>query len=434
MFKLTRTLTPEAGRVFFAMPYGSKRLTEDGEPFDFDNLYQKVFVRAVQQCGMTEERADHIFGTTIGALDAVWEGIQRAEVVVVDFTTRSADVALEFGWAMALGKRMVVLTQNREDIPTDIKGRIRPLVYSMDGAGGVDLMEDLKQLLQTTREQVVTENRLVPILSDPITEVRQATVITVSTDHAVVDTEERGPRRFCVLSDRDVTYTKRVRDLTKVVKAGQRLSGAIVTDINGESRYSLLIDKSNPWPGIAADFPEGKTFHSHVVNFHTGVGAFIQVAGGINGLIRGVKDRSAELPAGAEVEVEVLKVDTENRQVDLRLCRVPPTTVPLPSVKPIPGGDYPAVGHRVNGQVVTVKPEGQGGYLLLRLEGKADWPLAMLHCTRMSEDLRHDLSNGHVERGEVISVEILEADPLHHRIKVEDIPEQDAPATAQLAA
>ena len=46
MFKLTRTLTPEAGRVFFAMPYGSKRLTEDGEPFDFDNLYQKVFVRA----------------------------------------------------------------------------------------------------------------------------------------------------------------------------------------------------------------------------------------------------------------------------------------------------------------------------------------------------------------------------------------------------
>jgi small subunit ribosomal protein S1 len=430
MFKLTRT--PEAGRVFFAMPYRSKRLTEDGEPFDFDNLYQKVFVRAVQQCGMTEERADHIFGTTIGTLDAVWEGIQRAEVVVVDFTTRSADVALEFGWAMALGKRMVVLTQNREDIPADIKGRIRPLVYSMDGAGGVDLMEDLKQLLQTTREQVVTENGLVPILIDPITEVRPATVIKVTADHAVVDTEEHG-QRFYMLGDRDVTYTRQVHDMTKVVKFGQRLNGAIVTDINGESRYSLLIDKPNPWPGIAADFPEGKTFHSHVVNFHGGVGAFVQVAGGVNGLIRGTKARSAELAAGAEVEAEVLKVDTENRQVALRLCRVLPTAVPPPSPRPNPTGDYPAAGHRVDGEVVTVKPEGQGGYLLLRLaEGKAHWPLAMLHCTRMSEDLRHDLNNGHVERGDLILVEILEADPLHHRIKVEDIPEQDdAP---QLAA
>jgi hypothetical protein len=50
----------------------------------------------------------------------------------------------------------------------------------------------------------------------------------------------------------------------------------------------------------------------------------------------------------------------------------------------------------------------------------------------MSEDLRHDLNNGHVERDETIEVEILEADPLHHRIKVQDIPEQDD--IAQLAA
>jgi len=432
MFRLTRTLMAEAGRVFFAMPYGTKRVTEDGEPFDFDSLYQKVFVRAAQECGMTPDRADHIFGTTIGTLDAVWDGIQRAEIVVVDFTIRSADVALEFGWAMALGKRMVVLTQNRDDIPTDIKGRIRPLVYSLDGAGGVDLMVGLEQLLQTTSEQVVTENRLDPILSDPITEVRPATVITVAADHAVVDTEERGPRRFCVLGDRDVTYTKRVRDLSKVVRAGQRLNGAIVTDINGESRYSLLIDRPNPWPAIAADFPEGKTFHSHVANFASGVGAFVQVAGGVNGLIRGVRDSSAALPAGAEVEVEVLKVDTDNRRVDLRLCRVLTAPVPLSSAEPIPAGDYPAVGHRVNAQVMTVRPEGRGGYLLLRLEGEARWPLAMLHCTRMGESMRHDLNNGHIERGQVIPVEIVEADPLHHRIKVEDITEQDD--AAQLAA
>lgn len=430
--KLERTLAPEPGRVFFAMPYGTKP-TRDGEMFDFDNLYEKVFVRAVHQRNMVEDRADHIFGTTVGVLDAVWTGIQRAEVVVVDFTSRSADVALEFAWAAVLGKRMVVLTQHREDLPVDIRGDIRPLIYSMDGVGGVELMEELKQQLQEARDQVKgAEKTLVTIDNDPSTALRPATVLTIDGDHAVVETEERGSRRFCVLSGDDVTYNRIYRDMSKFCRVGQRLNGAIVTDFNGGVRYSLLVNEDNPWPGILANYPEGTLFRTRVDNFRDGIGAFAEVAGKVNGLVLGSRDRGTDLGVGTEIEAEVFKVEPEIRQITLRLHTIyqagSPLPVPLRNVQPAthaaPGG-YPAVGTRLDGRVVKIVPEGerQGGYVLVKLDGPQHWPTAMLHCSKMTSDLRHDLNNGHVDLDEEISVEVVQVDPFRRRVSVKDLPD-----------
>jgi hypothetical protein len=413
------------------MPYGTKP-TRDGEMFDFDDLYEKVFVRAVHQSNMVEDRADHIFGTTVGVLDAVWTGIQRAEVVVVDFTTRSADVALEFAWAAVLGKRMVVLTQHREDLPVDIRGDIRPLIYSMHGVGGVELMEELKQQLQEARDQVKAEKTLVTIDNDPSTALRPATVITIDGDHAVVETEERGPRRFCVLSGDDVTYNRIYRDMSKFCRVGQRLNGAIVTDFNGGVRYSLLVNEDNPWPGILANYPEGTSFRTRVDNFRDGIGAFAEVAGKVNGLVLGSRDRGRDLGMGTVIDAEVFKVEPEIRQITLRLHTIcsasSPQPVPPRNGQPVPhavSGGYPAVGTRLDGRVVKIVPEAerQGGYLLVKLDGPQHWPTAMLHCTKMTSDLRHDLNHGYVELDEEISVEVVQVDPFRRRVSVQDLPD-----------
>jgi small subunit ribosomal protein S1 len=418
--KLERTLAPVPGRIFFAMPYGTKP-TRDGGMFDFDDLYEKVFVRAVRQNGMVEDRADYLFGPTLGVLEAVWTGIQQAEIVVVDFTTRSADVALEFAWAAVLGKRMVVLTQDREDLPADIRGIVRPLIYSMDGVGGVELMEELKQQLLEARDQVQTENTLVPIDNDPSTALRPATVIKVVGDHAVVQTEEHSPR-FCVLSGHDVTYTRIYRDMSKYCREGQRLNGAVVTDLTGSIRYSLLVNEVNPWPGILNDFPAGMSFRTRVGNFGEGVGAFADVTGKVNGLILGTRNRRGDLGTGTEVEVEVFKVEPENRQITLRL-RPPDEDRKKPTVRT--SGGLPAVGAQLDGRVVKIVPEGQGqgGYLLVKLDGPQQWPTAMLHCTKMTSDLRHDLNHGYVDRDEEISVEVIEVDPIRRRVHVRDLPD-----------
>src|SRR4051812_43061831 len=103
MFKPLRTISPEPGRVFFAMPFGLKTATPGAEPFDFDAFYHDVCVPTVAgDCGMVPLRVDSIYGPQ-GVLDAVWRTMQQAEFVVVDFSAKSVNVAFEFGWALLLG-------------------------------------------------------------------------------------------------------------------------------------------------------------------------------------------------------------------------------------------------------------------------------------------------------------------------------------------
>src|ERR1022692_1568721 len=61
------------------------------------------------------------------------------------------------------GKRLVVLAQCLGDIPTDLRGLVRPILYPAEGLGVATLMEQLKDQLQIVRAETVTENMLVPL-------------------------------------------------------------------------------------------------------------------------------------------------------------------------------------------------------------------------------------------------------------------------------
>lgn len=53
-------------------------------------------------------------------MDQVWQGIRGADVVVADVTGHNPNVMIEVGMAAALGKEVVVISQN-ETMPFDIR-------------------------------------------------------------------------------------------------------------------------------------------------------------------------------------------------------------------------------------------------------------------------------------------------------------------------
>src|SRR5262249_47195027 len=102
---LTRTHPPEPNVVFFALPFGTKPLNgHDGETCDFDKVYP-ILEKTLQDHGYKPERPDGIYGPT-AMIELIWRNIQRAEYVVVDFTTRNHNVTFEFGLALVLGKKI----------------------------------------------------------------------------------------------------------------------------------------------------------------------------------------------------------------------------------------------------------------------------------------------------------------------------------------
>ena len=86
----------------------------------FNDIYEFGIKGACVDSNAYCERVDEqIFEGSV--LDRIYNQISRADIVIADMTGRSANVFYEVGYAHAIGKPTILLTQNGEDIPFDLK-------------------------------------------------------------------------------------------------------------------------------------------------------------------------------------------------------------------------------------------------------------------------------------------------------------------------
>src|SRR5713226_8163006 len=86
----------------------------------FNDIYKFGIRGAADDVGAYAERVDEqIFMG--GILDRIFNQISKADVIVADMTGRNPNVFYEVGYAHALGKVVLLLTQNTEDIPFDLQ-------------------------------------------------------------------------------------------------------------------------------------------------------------------------------------------------------------------------------------------------------------------------------------------------------------------------
>ena len=114
--------------IFILMPF---------EPA-FNDVYKFGIKGAAEAAGAYAERVDEqIF--VEGMLDRIFNQINKADVIVADMTGKNPNVFYEVGYAHALDKIVLLITQNAEDIPFDLKHR-QHIVY---GGSIEKLKEDL---------------------------------------------------------------------------------------------------------------------------------------------------------------------------------------------------------------------------------------------------------------------------------------------------
>ena len=90
-------------------------------PFDetFNDIYKFGIKGAAEEVGAYAERVDEqIYDGVI--LERIFNQISKADVIVADMTGRNPNVFYEVGYAHALGKIVLLLTQKAEDIPFDL--------------------------------------------------------------------------------------------------------------------------------------------------------------------------------------------------------------------------------------------------------------------------------------------------------------------------
>jgi len=398
--KYSREHRPKAGNCFVLMPFGIKKL-KDGNEFDWDDHYKEVVVPAIQELEMVPIRADDIFGTQ-PLMDRVWRGIQEAEIVLADLTGRSPNVLYELGLAHVIGKRVILLTMDPNDVPTDLAQYVQ-VRYSNEGRDLIKFMRDLKENVRAARREPQSESGLYPLPGGGIEPV-PANVVAVNERFVIVESADG---RKGILNSEDVSWIRVYRDLTQVFSIGQHVDGAFVVGIKGDIRYSLIATEEDPWPKLHAKFAIGQAFRGEVANRVPGVGAFVAMDFGINGLIpEGTIPSTESLERGSEVEAITIRIDSARRMVELRFARTLRDSAPPQAPQQL--------GKQYVGRIVKLSPKSD--YVLIADSANTT---AILHISRMSEEFQQRLVERKVELGSEVWVEVAEI--RGNRVQLRDI-------------
>ncbi len=134
----------------------------------------------------------------------------------------------------------------------------------------------------------------------------------------------------------EMSWVKKVRKPSDLVKPGETVEAVILGVNTGEQRMSLGLKQAlgDPWVDAAQKFPVGSAVEGPIVSL-TKFGAFVQVAEGIEGMVH-VSDISAEkrinhpqdvLRVGQSVKALVLELDTEKRRLKVGMKQLVPTSI-----------------------------------------------------------------------------------------------------------
>jgi hypothetical protein len=113
-------------------------------PFDtsFDSVYRDIIKRTVESFSLECKRADELFGIK-PIMSDIWDYIQKTGFLIADLTSRNPNVFYELGLAHAFGKEVILITQNIEDVPFDLR-HYRCVVYENSIRGASKLECGLK--------------------------------------------------------------------------------------------------------------------------------------------------------------------------------------------------------------------------------------------------------------------------------------------------
>jgi hypothetical protein len=115
---------------------------------EFDSTHNTILA-ACQEAELRGLRADNIWEDE-AVIQDVFSLIYRSKLVVVDYTGKNPNVFYETGIAHTLGKPVVPITQNEEDVPFDLRHN-RYLRYETTEDGLAELQTKLAARFRTLR-------------------------------------------------------------------------------------------------------------------------------------------------------------------------------------------------------------------------------------------------------------------------------------------
>ncbi|QFZ55528.1 hypothetical protein FEZ18_12315 [Oceanihabitans sp. IOP_32] len=97
-------------------------------------------------------RADNIYDNK-PIIEDIWKSINEASIIISELTGRNPNVFYETGIAHTVGKEVILITQNIDDVPFDLR-HLRCIVYEYTPRG-IELLEtNLSNTIESIRKRI----------------------------------------------------------------------------------------------------------------------------------------------------------------------------------------------------------------------------------------------------------------------------------------
>ena len=111
----------------------------------FQIEYEKIIQPSLLEINIECVRGDEIY-TKQRIIDDIWNSIKKCRFVIAELTEKNPNVLYEVGLAHAIGKPVIILTRNSDDVPFDLKA-LRYLFYDTnDPFWGENLKKGIQNL------------------------------------------------------------------------------------------------------------------------------------------------------------------------------------------------------------------------------------------------------------------------------------------------
>lgn len=199
----------------------------------------------------------------------------------------------------------------------------------------------------------------------------------------------------------------------EVVNPGDEVEAKILKMDAEKGKISLGLKqkKSNPWESVDTNYKTGQKYHGKVKNLMD-FGAFVELEEGVEGLVhisdlswaRNIKHPSEVVKTGDEVDVIVKEIDKEKKRISLSYKEILPH--PWDQVT----SQY-KIGDIVTGKVNNMTEFGAFIEIAQGVEG-------LLHVSDMDWVKKVNHPKEILEKGQEVSVKILNIDSANHRLSL----------------
>lgn len=234
-------------------------------PFDpeFDGIYADLIVPALESAGYQVRRADSPIDQR-NILKDIVRGIDHADLIVAELTSLNPNVLYELGIAHALLKPTVMLTQDIESVPFDLRS-YRVMVYSTRYNEVKELQDHLYEIAQELKEGPISFENPVTDFAPSLLGSRETIGRRPKPEEevepaAIAEEEEPGMLDFVVEAERSmeeiIEYTDKVNELTSSLSQKMTARTAEFESIKGRATPGSAARMHKVAKAVASDMIE----------------------------------------------------------------------------------------------------------------------------------------------------------------------------------